>query len=366
MEDVLTPEDPGPAEDFAAEPSVQPLDIPAVAVSVNPLSDTEMGKPKWNIRLPRRYRDVLPEVSPPVLAAVEENPPQTTVQRVRLIVRDAFDSAMNNFGLWRSYLHRPTYDPDSLISSDDLSNQFPSETDSPQHAKPAARSSINTSTSLLMSWQNNGHTTKSTGQLNSLVHDVLLDPKFDVNELKGFKAERAEKQAEKDAADAFPLLKDFQTASVDIEVPSGVKDIPSRMFSIPGLYYRSLVTVIKAAFVDPLSRHFHFTPFKLFHTVRSTAAQMRVFSEIYNSNAFIQEHDNIRLRGALPPDALDCKLEKVIAALMFWSDSTHLANFGTAKLWPIYMLFGNLSKYIRAKPNSGAEHHVAYIPSVSL
>ncbi|KAJ7185362.1 hypothetical protein C8R46DRAFT_377085 [Mycena filopes] len=49
---------------------------------------------------------------------------------------------------------------------------------------------------------------------------------------------------------------------------------------------------------------------------------------------------------------------------MFWSDSTHLANFGNAKLWPIYMLFGNLSKYIRAKPNSGAEHHVAYIPSL--
>jgi hypothetical protein len=51
---------------------------------------------------------------------------------------------------------------------------------------------------------------------------------------------------------------------------------------------------------------------------------------------------------------------------MFWSDLTHLANFGTAKLWPIYMLFGNLSKYIRVKPNAGAEHHVAYIPSVSL
>jgi hypothetical protein len=61
----------------------------------------------------------------------------------------------------------------------------------------------------------------------------------------------------------------------------------------------------------------------------------------------------------------NCKLDKVVAALMFWSDSTHLTNFGNAKLWPIYMLFENLSKYIRAKSNSGAEHHVAYIPSVS-
>jgi hypothetical protein len=48
---------------------------------------------------------------------------------------------------------------------------------------------------------------------------------------------------------------------------------------------------------------------------------------------------------------------------MFWSDATHLANFGTAKLWPIYMFLGNLSKYIRAEPTSNACHHVAYIPS---
>ena len=32
---------------------------------------------------------------------------------------------------------------------------------------------------------------------------------------------------------------------------------------------------------------------------------------------------------------------------MFWSDATHLATFGMVKLWPIYLLFGNLSKYVR-------------------
>ncbi|KAJ7894119.1 hypothetical protein B0H13DRAFT_1624914 [Mycena leptocephala] len=355
-------------DDPPREPSLEPWEGPPA--SVDPPPDTiETARAKRHIRLPRRYRDILPEV-PPIenSSPAEENPPQSTVQRVRLIVRETFDTARNTFGLWRSYLHRPTYDPDSLISLNDLSNQFPPEIPdiSSQPSKKPPYSSVNRSTSLLMSWQNNGHTTKSAGQLNSLVHDVLLDPKFNVEDLKGFDAERAEKQAEKDAADAFPLLKDFQTASVDIEVPSGSAKIPSRIFSVPGLYYRSLVTVIKAAFADPLSRHFHFTPFKLFHKVRSTAAQIRVFSEIYNSNAFIKEHDNVRLRGALPPDALDRKLEKIVAALMFWSDSTHLANFGTAKLWPIYMRFGNLSKYIRAKPSSGAEHHVAYIPSVSL
>jgi len=47
---------------------------------------------------------------------------------------------------------------------------------------------------------------------------------------------------------------------------------------------------------------------------------------------------------------------------MFWSDAMHIAAFGTAKMWLIYMLFGNLSKYIRCQPNSGAVKHLAYIP----
>jgi hypothetical protein len=217
-----------------------------------------------------------------------------------------------------------------------------------------------------MNWFNNGNTTKSEGQLNSLVHDVIQHPDFNVEELADFDAGRANKQVDIDAQASFPLLADFKETSVNIEVPSGSSTVASRVFAVPGLYYRSLVSVIKSAFADPLSRHFHFAPFKLFHKIQSSAAQIRVFSELYNSDVFIAEHDRIQRHGKLPPDDLRCKREKIIAALMFWSDSTHLANFGTAKLWPIYMLFGNLSKYIRGKPNAGAEHHVAYIPSVSL
>jgi hypothetical protein len=107
-------------------------------------------------------------------------------------------------------------------------------------------------------------------------------------------------------------------------------------------------------------------PFKLFHRSPSSkqgGKEERVFSEVYNSDVFIKEHDNVQ-RVPLPPDELDCKWEKVVAALMFWSDSTHLANFGTAKLWPIYLLFGNVSKYVRGQPSLGACQHVAYIPSL--
>ena len=114
-----------------------------------------------------------------------------------------------------------------------------------------------------------------------------------------------------------------------------------------------------ASFLLPLASHFHFLPFKLFHRSPSGVEEW-VFSEVYNSDVFIKEHDNVQ-RTLLPPDQPDCKLEKVLVALMVWSNSTHLANFGTAKLWPIYFLFWNVSKYIHGQPNSGACQHIAYI-----
>jgi len=54
----------------------------------------------------------------------------------------------------------------------------------------------------------------------------------------------------------------------------------------------------------------------------------------------------------------------VLIALKIWSDSTSLAQFGNAQMWPIYFFFGNQSKYSRAKPSSFAAHHVAYMPKV--
>ncbi|KAK7007536.1 hypothetical protein R3P38DRAFT_2644843, partial [Favolaschia claudopus] len=361
--------DPKPAgEPDPAPDQTMPDTSPPPSPQIQPAPEWASGRSKRNnMRAPARYRDILPE--PVAAVQADTEPPTPPARSVRLLVRDRFETTINSFGLFRSYLHRPTYDPDSLITTDDLSNQFtpvnpspvPSTSNSSEPAAAAPTSSHNTSVSLLLAWENNGHTTKTRGQTKALLNTVLRDPHFKLEELDEF--ERAEKQAEKTAAEAMPFLQDFEKTSVDIEVPSGSKDVPSRTFPIPGLYYRSLVSIIKAAFTDPLSRHFHFSPFELWHKVRSSAAEVRVFSEIYNSRAFIDEHDNVRLRGKLPPDAQNCKLEKIVAALMFWSDSTHLANFGTAKLWPIYMLFGNLSKYLR-KPNSGAEHHVAYIPSL--
>ena len=115
-------------------------------------------------------------------------------------------------------------------------------------------------------------------------------------------------------------------------------------------------------FASPLASKFHLSPFKLFHKAPSGEEEC-VFCEVYDSDAYIEENDKFQ-HAPVPPADPDCKCEKTVAVIMLWSDAIHLANFGMAKLWPIYMLLGNLSKYFRSLPDSGACQHLAYIPSL--
>ena len=162
------------------------------------------------------------------------------------------------------------------------------------------------------------------------------------------------------------LKSQFKESSVNITVPSGSTSVPPRLFSVPGLLHRNLTTTIVDAFNDPLSHLLHYSPFKLFHKHPTTGEAERVHGELYTSDAFLAEHEKLQKYGKLPPEDPSCKREKIIAALMFSSDATHLTDFGNAKAWPIYLMLGNLSKYTRSLPNSGAMHHLAYIPSVSV
>jgi len=60
-----------------------------------------------------------------------------------------------------------------------------------------------------------------------------------------------------------------------------------------------------------------------------------------------------------------CTLPHHIVALMFWSDATQLTSFGDAKLWPLYVFFGNQTKYRRGQPSAKLCSHVAYFQMVS-
>ena len=200
----------------------------------------------------------------------------------------------------------------------------------------------NKTVELVVDWQNTGSSSKSNNEINHLVHEVILHTEFRIDQLKTFNAARENQKA--DVANAkSPLLQTFQHADIHISIPSGNKDIAPCLVSIPGLYFRKLTVLIKEAFESPLSSKFHFTPFRMYCTRPDGKGDECLFSEVYDLNVFWEEHNKVQ---RAPTDDLTCKREKVIAVLMFWSDATHLATFGTAKLWPIYLLFGNLSKYI--------------------
>ena len=343
------------------------LDVPEIVNAPPPPLLTQSGRPRREYHLPKRFRDNLPE--PPAPAPnLNTNP----VRRVILIVRDRLVTAMNSFGIWRDYPERPSVDPDSHLTLEELSNSYrhghldaalsKSETHSSE-SRPSHWPFSNGTVHGVMQWLNNGQTAKSEVETTKLIHNVILSENFDPDDLIGFDAHRENQRLDK-ALSESALRSQFIESSVDILIPSGDSHVEGKKFEIPGLLHRKLTSVIREAFESPLAHLYHYSPFKLFQKSHSSGKEERIYGEIFTSDAFLEEAERVRRQGLVPPDDSTCKREKVVAAMMMSSDATMLTDFGTTKGWPIYFMLGNLSKYIRAQPDSGAMHHLAYIPSV--
>lgn len=310
----------------------------------------------------------------------EKSPPTERPSLPSRIIK----SASNLFGCFREYTTYPSHDPDKTTSLEDLSNiplnpslnppissplsppisvipslskRTPSDSDS-ESFSPFANWSI----FALMNWMWTGSRQKSHTELDRLVNDVLSHPRFQPSDLASFSSVRETERL--DASLAFEG-DGWIESEVTIEVPDGKKhggvpsDTPIPTFSVPGFQRRSIVQIIRTVWADTSSRYFHFTSFKLFWS-RIGGPVERVHGELYTSDSFLKAHQELQNSAREP----GCTLERVICGLMFWSDSTHLATFGNASLWPIYLFFGNQSKYTRCRPSSGACHHLAYIPKV--
>lgn len=231
---------------------------------------------------------------------------------------------------------------------------------------------LNATVFRLMNWFYSGSSLKSIAELQSLVDNVILAPDFKISDLDGFNAKRelrrldgeAETNSNNSPSTPFANTNRWKQSSVYIRLPCEKvlqKEDTAPTLEVPGVYHRSLIEVITTALQDAAAKTFHFTPFSLFWQQFPESAPERVYSEIYNSDSFLEEDEKVK---GLPPEP-GHQYEHAIAALMVASDSTHLGQFGAATLWPIYTFFGNQSKYDRAKPTQFAAHHTAYIPSVT-
>lgn len=284
-------------------------------------------------------------------------------------VWQALRTSVNSFGLYREYPSIPTYNPDDSDLSDIPStarantatlrssqtpfaspDAEPPSDPSPSSAQPDTGPFRNSTISGLMNWAWTGSSSKSIEEVGKLV-DFLKSDQFVKSELADFDFKQETAAFDSFLASPGKVRDGWKEASVDISVPDGEKhasEADAPVFSVPGLHYRPLVEVIKSAIQNAGSRCFHYTPFKQFWTSSSRSLPQRIFDEIYSSDAMIDAYTT--LQKQLPEPG--CTLERVVLGLMFWSDSTHLASFGNASLWPLYLFFGNQSKWLRVNITS--------------
>ena len=249
----------------------------------------------------------------------------------------------------------PTTDP---VSTGSISDSDPS----PFHPYP------NWTSFRLGQWYWTGSPQKSESTFKALL-EILTDTRFRaedivgvnwklINEklLKGETRSSASKNSE-------ILPDDWHETEVQISVPVHSKaDNPGvHLYDAATLCHRSIVSMICSKVTNPLVfPHLHFEPYELFWKPNS-AEPVRVHGEVYTSPAFIEAHDALQRS---PPEP-DCGRERVVIALMFSSDETHLTDYGDAKLHPLYVEFGNESKERRSKQSNGCFEHMAYFESVS-
>lgn len=349
-------------------------------------------------RLPARYRDVLPSAPAPASSAaqpstsdhdnrvpVPSSSNQTEFEGSAPVDLPSFQTAPNSFGLYKVYTGQvPSYDPDEDFS-------LASVSDAPGLSVPAQPSKrpmsifgsisqtinkniiapfLNKTAFYLMQWFYNGTTTKSLADLDRL-RDAILEPDFSREDLRNFSASREAQRLDQHTEDPnFSAADGWQKASVQIPLPPPSKkkgkwpgEQKAPVLEVANVYYRRPLEVIKAAFTDAVVLTYHLAPHQLYWKPSEDFIPEEVHSQIYHSRAVHREHKKI-LREK--PNPLVGVLETVIVMGLLWSDSTHVAHFGDASLWPIYLYFGNQSKYTRGKPSSFAAHHLAYLPSVCL
>jgi hypothetical protein len=191
---------------------------------------------------------------------------------------------------------------------------------------------------------------------------IFRQPDFNIEEVKDLNVDQELKKMEKDPT--FQAESGWKEATVLLPAPcprTKISEERAYNIEVKGVYYRSLIHIMQDTCMGIHSNDLHLTPYKQFHD-RLDGSTERVRSETYNSDAMYEEH--VRLQAA--HIAAGGEDEVVVFGKHVWSDSTHLAQFGSLANWPVYVYCGNITQYKRAKPSAHCVNHAAYIPSVLL
>ncbi len=345
------------------------------------------GRPSRACRLPRRFLDMIPNLTrTSVRGVAEEEVPQVSTStgdealppapedppaspeipiqpHPPLPRRKAIRTEEDEYGLYRKYnrLTVPVGEAASTEHEDEDHLATPNPETGPQtiyYPYP------NRSSYLLGKWFWRGSQQKSLIDFDNLLN-VLRDPTFDATELDDVDFHRLNRiLADNSLGGIYDERNGWKERSVWIDVPLGKSAVgaPSSRFRITGIRHRSLISVVESVFSSKEeSKDFCYEPYELRYKSPVSGKDSMVYGEVYGSKAFREAHEAVQ---DLPREEGD-NLPRAVAACMFWSDGMAATNFGTTKIWPVYLQFGNQSKYVRGKFGNGACHHTAFLPSVS-
>ena len=365
--------------------------LPLAEDAPETVDDSHLTCMSWPSRsnLPLRFRDEVPQPPPPLPLAHSEPipstgtpptpPPETqephqlglsVAARIGSGLRRIFRTPHNVFGLFHHYeaAELPSFDPEEQTALQDLSDiPVRSEPEDPKAFYPYP----NRSAFELGHWHWNGGAQKSQASFHELM-GIICAPDFKPADVRDVNWDNINKELGTGDEGGEWLDEDagWTRTPVTISVPyqsrRGIDSDPGagpRNYTVGGFHHRCLVSVIKEKVSGLGEFHkFHFEPHELHWQPDPDKDPVRVQDELYTSPAFIKAHQELQDS----PKGLGCDLPRVVAALMFWSDITHLTTFGNVKLWPLYMYFGNESKYRRCKPTCHLCEHVAYFQTVSF
>ena len=330
-----------------------------------------------NRRLPLHFRDLLPEPPMPLppaqtdpeasLSMPSSSSVQTCLQSVWSSLCRMFKTQLNKFGLYCVYhtTNLPTHDPDDpyAIEHQPAAPAVPVShvSENPYHPYP------NQNSFRLGEWYWNQGTRTSKESFKKLL-DIVGNAEYrpeDIQDMNWRAIDCALGGNSREGCDSEWVDKDdnWRCTPVSISVPfhSRSQYPGPKNYVVGDFHHRSLVSIIREKLSDPEhDRLFHYEPYELRWQSPYTEKDVQVHGELFTSDAFIQAHQKLQ---DSPPEP-GCDLPKVVAAFMFWSDSTQLSSFGNAKLWPLYLCFGNESKYHRCQPANNLCTHVAYFQTV--
>ena len=304
---------------------------------------------------------------------VDETP--TAEQRLHPLQTEA-----NKLGVFRHYIHALSWHPkneqrlDLVCDSSSIAVLLPPVNIEAIHEISHTTTNPfkpfpNFSTTAYMAAYFSESDTKSEQHATTLAA-VMLHPRFKLEELRGFNAHMENVHLDKyllDGTHPFQIQNGWQVAIVNVCLPlegrlfESEVDMPT--LPISGLYHHQITDIVRSVCVSKAAELFHFVPFTLHWSPNPDIPHKheRVYTNTYMSDSMIQaqvEVDN------LPHQEGETR-EHVVLRLMLASDSAQLTSFGTASVWPIYMMFANQPKQERVQPSCHAVHHLAYVPSVS-